>query len=103
MYAQVTTVEASPAKVDTTTHFFQQQLLPQLQQMDGFKGFIVLGDPQRGKLLCVALWESEEVMHSTEEVVSRIRGGIPHPPGGAAVDAKNYEVFVLEVPSQRES
>ena len=79
MYAQVTTVEASPARLDATTHFFHQRVLPQLQQMDGFKGLAVLGDQQRGKLLSVALWESEKVMQSTEEVVSRIRGGIPHP------------------------
>ena len=97
MYAQVTTVEASPARLDATTHFFQQRVLPQLQQMDGFKGFIVLGDRQRGKLFGVALWESEEVMHSTEEVVSRRRGGIPHLPGGATVDEENYEVFILGV------
>jgi ABC-type phosphate transport system auxiliary subunit len=99
MYARVSTVEASPAKLDEATHFFGQQVLPQLQQMDGFKGFIVLGDRQRGKLFGVALWESEEVMHSTEEVVSRRRGGIPHPPGGATVDEENYEVFILEVSS----
>ena len=67
--------------------------------MDGFKGLAVLGNQQRGKLPSVALWESEEVVQSTEEVVSRIRGGIPHPLGGAAVDVENYEVFVLEVSS----
>ena len=99
MYARVTTVEVSPARLDATTHFFQQRVLPQLQQMDGFKGLAILGDPRRGKLLSVALWESEEVMQSTEEVVSGIRGGIPHPLGGAAVDAENYEVVVLEVAS----
>jgi hypothetical protein len=99
MYARVTSVEASPAKLDTVTHFFRQQVLPQLQQMDGFKGFVALGDRQRGKLLGVALWESEEVMQPTKEVVSRIRGGIPHPPGGAAVDEENYEVFILEMSS----
>ena len=99
MYAQVTTVEASPARLDATTHFFQQRVLPQLQQMDGFKGLALLGDQQRGKLLSVALWESEEVMQPTREGVSRIRGGIPHPPGGATVDEENYEVFILEVSS----
>ena len=99
MYARVSTVEASPAKFDEATHFFRERVLAQLQQMDGFKGFIVLGDRQRGKLLGVALWESEEVMHSTQEVVSRIRGGIPHPPGGATVDEENYEVFIFEVSS----
>jgi hypothetical protein len=99
MYARVTTVEASPARLDATTHFFQEQVLPRLEQMDGFKGFIALGDPQRGKLLGVALWESKEVMQPTEEVVSDIRGGIPHPLGGAEVEVENYEVFILEVPS----
>jgi len=99
MYARVSTVETSPAKLHTATHFFRQQVLAQLQQMEGFKGFIVLGNRQKGKLLGVALWESEEVMHSTEEVVSGRRGGIPHPPGGATVDEENYEVFILEVSS----
>ena len=103
MYARVTTVEVSPARLDATTHFFQQRVLPQLQQMDGFKGLAILGDPRRGKLLSVALWESEEVMQSTEEVVSKIRGGIPHPLGGAIVDVEDYEAFVLEVSSSRES
>ena len=54
MYAQVTTVEASPAKLDTATQFFRERVLPELRQLDGFKGFIVLGDRQRGKLLGVA-------------------------------------------------
>ena len=103
MYAKVTTVEASPAKLDTAAHFFRERLLPQLEQIDGFEGFIVLGDRQRGKLLSVALWESEEVMHPTKEVVSGIRGGIPHPLGGVAEDEEEYEVFVLEVSGQRES
>ena len=64
MHAQVTTVEASPARLDDASHFFREQVLPQLQKMDGFEEFIVLSDRQSGKLLGVALWENEEVMHS---------------------------------------
>jgi hypothetical protein len=96
MYAQVSTVEASPANLDDTTHFFREQLLPQLQQIDGFKGFVSLGNRRKGKLLSVVLWENEEVMRSMEDVVSGLRGGIPHPLGAIAVDDENYEVFVLE-------
>ncbi len=81
MHAQVTTVEASPARLDEATHHFRQHILPELQQMDGFKGFIALGNRRSGKLLSIALWESEEGMHPTAEVMSRTRGGIPHPLG----------------------
>jgi hypothetical protein len=99
MYARVTTIETSPAKLDEATHHFQQHILPELQQVDGFEGFIVLGDRRSGKLLSIALWESEELMQPTAEVMSRTRGGIPHPPGGAVVGGENYEVSIFEVSS----
>ena len=44
MYAQVTTVEASPARLDDARRFFREQVSLQLQQMDGFEEFIVLSD-----------------------------------------------------------
>ena len=46
-----------------------------------------------------AAWESEEVMQPTAEVMSRTRGGIRHPPGGAVVDTTDYEVSIFEVSS----
>ena len=55
MHAQVTTVEASPARLDDAIHFFQGQVLPQLQQLDGFEELIVLSDRPSGKLLGVVL------------------------------------------------
>ena len=99
MHAQATTVEASPARLDDAIRFFQEQVLPQLQQIEGFEEFIALSDRQSGKLLGVVLWENEEVMHSLEEVLSRTRGGISHPPGGAVVGAENYAVSIFEVSS----
>jgi hypothetical protein len=59
MRAQVTTVEASPARLDDAIRFFREQVLPRLRQMDGFEEFIVLSARRSGKLLGVALWESE--------------------------------------------
>jgi heme-degrading monooxygenase HmoA len=99
MNAQVTTIEASPARLEDAIRFFRKQVLPQLRQMDGFEEFIVLSSRQSGKLLCVVLWENEELMHSLEEVLSLTRGGISHPPGGAVVGAENYAVSIFEVSS----
>ena len=62
MHAQVTTVEASPARLDDAIRFFREQVLPRLRQMDGFEEFIALSARRSGKLLGVALWENEGVV-----------------------------------------
>jgi hypothetical protein len=95
MHAQLTTIEASPARLDDAIRFFREQVLPQLRQTDGFVEFIALSDRQGGKLVGVVLWENEELMHSLEDVLSLTRGGISHPPGGAVVGADTYTVSIF--------
>lgn len=100
MHARVTTLEGSPDKMDDATRHLQEQVLPQLQQMDGFKGFITLGDRQSGKVLgVVTLWESEEALRATEEAAARIRGGAAEATGGTVAGVENYEVAIFEVSS----
>jgi heme-degrading monooxygenase HmoA len=97
MHARVTTLEGSPERFEEGTRHVRERVLPQLQQMDGFKGFIALGDRRSGKLLGVALWESEEALRATEEAVSRVRSGAAEAAGGAVAGVEEYEVTVFEV------
>ncbi len=99
MHARVTTLEVASDRFDDATRFTQEQVLPQLQQMDGFKGFITLGDRESGRVRGVAFWESEEALHATEEAASRIRGSSAEATGGTVVSVENCEVNVFEVPS----
>ena len=97
MYARLTTLEGPPDRIDDAIRYTQEQVLPQLQQMDGFKGFIALGDRQSGKVRGVALWESEEALRATDEAASRLRGGVADATGGRVADVEQYEVAVFEV------
>ena len=97
MHARVTTLEGSPERFEEGTRHVRERVLPQLKQMDGFKGFIALGDRQSGKLLGVALWESEEALRATEEAVSRVRSGAAEATGGTVASVEQYEVTVFEV------
>ena len=99
MYARVTTLEGSPDKMDDGTRHIREQTLPQLQRMDGFKGFVALSDRQSGKMLGVAFWESEEALLATEEAVSSVRSGAAEAAGGTVAGVEQYEVVVLEAPS----
>jgi heme-degrading monooxygenase HmoA len=97
VYARVTTLEGPPDRIEDGISHVREQVLPQLQQMDGFKGFIALGDRQSGKLLGVALWENEEVLRATEEAVARVRSGAAEATGGSVAGVEQYEVTVFEV------
>jgi heme-degrading monooxygenase HmoA len=85
--------------MDDATRHIQEQVLPQLQQLDGFKGFIALRDRGSGRVRGVAFWESEEALQATDEAAARIRGGVTEATGGTIASVENYEVIVLEAPS----
>ena len=96
MYARLTTLEAPPDRMDDATRVVQEQVLPQLQQMDGFEGFVTLRDRGSGKVRGLALWESEEALRATDEAAARIRSGVQEATGGTIASVENYEVFIFE-------
>src|SRR4028118_1118207 len=67
MYARVPPIQGAPSKVAAVARQTQEQTLPRLRQMEGFKGFVALGDRQSGKVLGVSFWESEEALRATEQ------------------------------------
>jgi len=99
MYVRVNTIEGSPDRMDNATAHIQEQTLPQLREMEGFKGFVALGDRQSGKLLGVAFWESEEALQATEQALSSVRSGAAEAAGGIVAGVERYEVLVNEAPS----
>ena len=99
MHARVTTIEGLPDKMDDATRHAREQTLSQLQQMDGFRGFVALGDRQSGKLLGLAFWESEEALRATEGAASSVRSGVAEAAGGTVAGVEQYEVVVYEAPS----
>jgi heme-degrading monooxygenase HmoA len=100
MHARLTTVEGVPShNMDDAARHLQEQVLPQLQQLDGFEGFIAVRDRENGRLRGLALWESEDALRATDEAAARIRGTVTEATGGTIASVENYEVVVFEAPS----
>ena len=99
MYARLTTIEGAPDRMDEATRHVQEQTLPQLQKMDGFKGFIALGDRNSGRVVGVSWWESGQAMQASEEVGDRTRSDSAEAVSGAVVGVERYEVGLFEVSS----
>ena len=99
MYARVTTIEGSPDRIDDAKGHVQEQTLPQLQKMDGFKGFVALGDRTSGRVIGLAFWESEEALRATEGAVSSVRSEAAGAADGLVTSVEQYEVLVNQAPS----
>jgi heme-degrading monooxygenase HmoA len=99
MHARLTTIEAPPERMDDLTREIHEHVLPQLQQVDGFEGFIALRDRASGRVRGVAIWENEEALRASDQDAARIRGGVAEATGGTITSVENYEVIDFVAPS----
>ncbi len=97
MYARVTTLEVPPERIDEALRHVREQLIPKLQQHDGYKGFIVLGDRHSGKLRGLVLWENEEAFRASEEAADRLRSESAQTTGSQIAGVERYDVLLFEV------
>ena len=97
MFARMTTLEGPPDQVDEGLRYVREQVLPLMQQQEGFKGFIALGDRLGGKVIGVSLWESEQAMHASEEAGDRARSDSAEAVGASVAGVERYEVGLFEM------
>src|SRR5215210_6272381 len=100
MHAKMSTLEGPPDEMDEGLRQVREHVLPLLQQQDGFKGFIALGDRQSGKLIGVSFWESEQTMQDSEELGDRTRSDTAEARSDTIADVERYEVGLFEMSSQ---
>jgi heme-degrading monooxygenase HmoA len=99
MRARMSTLEGPPDRMDEGLRHVREHVLPLLQQQDGFKGFIALGDRQGRKLIGVSFWESEQAIQAAEEVEDRTRSESAEVMGDTIAGVERYEVGLFEMSS----
>ena len=99
MHARMTTMEGSSERLAEGLREIREDVLPQLRQQEGFKGFVVFDNRQSGELIGFSLWESEQAMQASEEVGERTRRESAETMSDTIVGVERYEVALFEVPS----
>jgi heme-degrading monooxygenase HmoA len=99
MHARMSKLEGAIAEMDEGLRDVKEHVLPILQQQEGFKGFIALGNRQSGELIGITFWESEQAMQASEEVGDRMRSETAEDTGEAIEDVERYEVGLFEMSS----
>ena len=93
MFARVTTAQGSPDQLDQAVRYIQEQIIPAARQQPGFQGSYWLADRQNGKVLAVALWESEEAMRASEAAMEQSRSQSAQALGVTMQSVERYEVI----------
>ncbi len=99
MYARISVLEGPPDRIDEGLRYVRENVLPQIQQQDGFKGMVALADRQTGKTLGVTFWESEEALRASEEAADKLRGDSAEAMGDEIAGVERYEVGFFEMSS----
>lgn len=99
MYARISTLEGSPDQIDKGLRYVPENVLPQLQQQDGFEGMMGLADRQTGRMLGVTFWESDEALRASEEAADRLRADSAEAMSDTIAGVERYEVGFMEMSS----
>jgi heme-degrading monooxygenase HmoA len=97
VFARITTFEGPPGQVDDFRHALVEHMLPALRLLEGYQGVLILADRQGGKVLGVALWESEEAMGASEEAAYWFRTYGAEAAGERITSVERYEVVFSEL------
>jgi len=81
----------TPDEIDAGVEY-GRGTIPQMMEMEGFRGNLALVDREAGRITSITLWESEEAMTTGEERANTMRSS-----GAAAIDASVASVDRYEV------
>jgi heme-degrading monooxygenase HmoA len=66
VHARVVSMEMLPINVGEAVRIYQDRVLPAAREQEGFRGALMLTDPDTGEGLSISLWNSEDDMYASE-------------------------------------
>jgi quinol monooxygenase YgiN len=98
MYGRLVEVEGvDPSKREEVLQTIRERVIPSMQEIDGFAGFISLIDPENRRARSVVLWETKESAEEAERQFKARREEIVRKAGGTVRSAELYEAPIVEV------
>jgi heme-degrading monooxygenase HmoA len=99
MFARMTKITDLGADVDRSVQTVRDQVIPRVQDLAGYKGFIGFVDRDSGTFMSFTLWESEDAMRASEATTTQLRNDVAKQLTSTEPTVKRFEAVILEVPS----
>jgi hypothetical protein len=100
MYGRLVEIQGiDPAKREEVLGIIRERIIPGMQEIDGFAGFIALVDNDSRRTRSVVLWETKESAEEAERQFAPRREEIVRGVGGTVQSADLYEAPIVDVRS----
>jgi quinol monooxygenase YgiN len=66
MHARVVTLQVQPGKMDELNAIFQDDVVPAVRQVAGFRSLTLLEDRKTSRAMMFSVWETETAMKASE-------------------------------------
>jgi quinol monooxygenase YgiN len=98
MYARLVEIEnIDPSKREEALQNLRERVIPSLQELNGFAGFISLADAENSRARSVVLWETKEDAEEAERQMKSRREEMVSQLGATVRSADLYEAPIVEV------
>ncbi|MDX6247931.1 MAG: hypothetical protein QOF10_1291 [Kribbellaceae bacterium] len=94
MYARSTTIMARPESIDAGIAEVRDNVMPQIQEMEGCVGLSMLVDRGSGRCITTSAWQSEDAMRAADEALRPVRERVGEILGGSP-QVDEWEIAVL--------
>jgi heme-degrading monooxygenase HmoA len=84
-------------KLDLYLRLVRERVLPVVRAIPGFTGYLALSNAERGEVLVLTLWASEQQMHASEETIVQLRSQAADKVGATVLSVERFRVAISEL------
>ncbi len=94
MHARIGRISFSPDQTDDVAAHVRENVVPNYEGTDGFKGFTLLLDRSGGEGVGISFWETEDAMRATDDLGDEARRGAAEAGSGSDQGPQHFEVTI---------
>jgi heme-degrading monooxygenase HmoA len=84
-------------KIELYLRLVRERVLPVVRELPGFSGYLGLTDDDRGAVVVLTFWASEQQMHESEATTVQLRREAAEKVGATALSVERFRVAISEL------
>jgi hypothetical protein len=95
VHARSTTIQAQTSSIDDGIAYMRDDLMPELEKIDGYVGISLLVDRESGRCIITVAYESEDKLQASAERAKQLRSQAVERLGGTVEKIEQWEIGAL--------